>query len=72
MHRHHRGRTQKTAHLHRVAHALAGARVLLVDDLFTTGSTASECARTLLAAGASDVTCVTLARTPPKEKSPSV
>ena len=52
--------------------SLAGARVLLVDDLFTTGSTASECARTLLAAGASDVTCVTLARTPPKGRSPSV
>ena len=36
--------------------------VLVVDDVMTTGSTLSECARTLKAAGAGKVWCVTLAR----------
>lgn len=37
-------------------------RVLLVDDVVTTGATLSECARTLLQAGAEEVMAVTLAR----------
>ena len=41
---------------------IAGKRLLLIDDVVTTGSTLSECARTLLAAGAADVVCVTLAK----------
>lgn len=41
---------------------MAGKRVLLVDDVVTTGETLSECARTLRMAGAEDVVCVTLAR----------
>lgn len=41
----------------------AGRRILLVDDVCTTGSTLRECAQTLLAAGARSVCCVTLART---------
>lgn len=32
-------------------------RILLVDDIITTGATASECARTLLVAGAKEVFC---------------
>ena len=43
---------------------VAGRRFLLVDDIITTGSTLEEAARTLLAAGASEVCCVTAARTP--------
>ena len=41
-----------------------GKRILLVDDIITTGSTLEEAARTLLAAGAAEVCCVTAARTP--------
>jgi ComF family protein len=39
-----------------------GRRVLLVDDVLTTGSTADECARVLKSAGAADVTVITVAR----------
>ena len=41
---------------------VAGRRILLIDDVITTGSTISECARTLRTAGAADVVCCTLAR----------
>ncbi len=37
-------------------------RVLIVDDVMTTGATVDECARVLLAAGAACVDVFTLAR----------
>ena len=40
---------------------LSGARVLLIDDIFTTGATASEASRILLRAGALEVKVLTLA-----------
>jgi ComF family protein len=42
---------------------LSGREILLVDDVFTTGTTVSECARVLLRAGASKVWVATVART---------
>lgn len=39
-----------------------GKRVLLIDDVITSGATASECARVLRTAGAKTVFCATLAR----------
>ena len=44
---------------------VAGKRVLLADDVVTSGATLSECARTLLEAGAAEVWCVTLAQARP-------
>ncbi len=40
---------------------IAGKRLLLVDDILTTGATLGECTRVLKAAGAADVVCLTLA-----------
>ena len=37
------------------------SRILLIDDILTTGFTASECARILLRAGAAEVTVLTFA-----------
>jgi ComF family protein len=41
-----------------------GRRVMLVDDVLTTGSTVSECSRVLKKAGAAEVFVVTVARVP--------
>jgi len=44
------------------AQPIRGKHVLVVDDVYTTGATAEECARSLLAGGAQRVDILTLAR----------
>jgi ComF family protein len=41
---------------------IAGKNVILIDDVYTTGATINECAKTLTKAGAQKVTVLTLAR----------
>jgi ComF family protein len=41
-----------------------GRRLILIDDVFTTGATVNECARALKRAGAESVFVLTVARTP--------
>ncbi len=43
--------------------SLQGMRILLVDDIYTSGATANECSRTLIRGGAKEVSILTLART---------
>ena len=40
---------------------ISGKRILLLDDILTTGATAGECARVLLTAGAKEVHCAAVA-----------
>jgi competence protein ComFC len=58
-------RSQRTENVDRafqLRHRLHGERVVLVDDVLTTGATTSACARVLREAGAADVCVWTVAR----------
>ena len=48
--------------------SIAGKRILLVDDIFTTGSTCEECARVLSAMGAKEIHCAAVASAHKREK----
>ncbi|MBB2156477.1 ComF family protein [Gluconacetobacter diazotrophicus] len=51
--------------------AIANRRIVLVDDVMTTGATTGECARVLLAAGAASVDVLVAARAPDPGRDPS-
>ncbi len=57
-----RARNVRNAFSVRRPSRVAGRRILLVDDVMTTGATADECARVLRAAGARRIDVLTLAR----------
>jgi ComF family protein len=57
-----RRRNVRGAFVVRQGRGLAGTRLLLVDDVFTTGATVNACAAALRGAGAADVAVLTLAR----------
>ena len=61
------GRREREANIHgafvvRQPERISGRHLLLVDDVVTTGATAGECARLLLASGAARVDVLALAR----------
>jgi len=43
--------------------SVQGKRILLVDDIYTSGATVDECSRTLIRGGAKEISILTLART---------
>lgn len=45
-----------------VSRDITGAKILLIDDVMTTGATMYECTKALLKSGASDVGCMVVAR----------
>jgi len=57
-----RAANMKNAFVVRPGTRLAGQRLVLVDDVFTTGATTNACARALRAAGVADVIVWTVAR----------
>ena len=46
----------------RANRSVKGQRIILIDDVFTTGATVEECARVLRRAGAKRIDVLTLAR----------
>src|SRR5712692_6324128 len=57
-----RARNVRGAFVLRPGHSVAGKRLVVVDDVLTTGATVEECARVLRRAGAGIVSVLTLAR----------
>lgn len=60
--KHERAENVKDAFCEGIQNTLGGKAIILVDDVFTTGSTLQECARVLKDAGAREVVGFTIAR----------
>ena len=52
----------------KISETIRGRRILLIDDICTTGATLRECVRVLRDNGAAAVLCLTVAKTPNNEK----
>lgn len=65
-------RQENVRNVYQALPAAAGKRILLIDDICTTGATLSECARVLTQAGAAGVVCAAAARTPREKVHSSV
>jgi ComF family protein len=65
------GRRENIAGAFRACGKVDGLRILLVDDVMTTGATAGACAKILKRAGAKSVTLLTLARVDRRLAAPS-
>ena len=61
-----RERVNNLRHAFACSADLSGARIILVDDVMTTGASLDECARTLKLHGALEVTALVLARALPR------
>ncbi len=57
-----RRRNMSKAFVVRHEEEVRGRKIILIDDVYTTGTTVAECSRVLLAAGAREVCVLTLAR----------
>jgi ComF family protein len=66
-----RWRTVRGAYAVRQGARVDNLRVLLVDDVFTTGATLDACSRTLRRAGASYILALSVARTAPRGQGPA-
>ncbi len=62
MHGHARLKNIKNAYQIKYPKRIKGKRILLIDDVMTTGATLTECAKTLIKAGAKSVDTLTFAR----------
>lgn len=69
---HKKDRRQNVRGVYRIlpgAHQVENQRILLVDDILTTGATLGECAAVLYAAGAKEVLCAAACRVPTQPES---
>ena len=62
---HQRERNVMGAFKVRKAKRIEGKRILLIDDVMTTGATVNECARVLKRSGSKEICVITIAYTPP-------